>query len=338
MKKGHSPVLACVGAVVGAGFASGREVVVFFTQYGSHAWWLIILAALIMTGLCMLCMSAAQKQGCCENWDGLMQGRWFAQWCSILLMVLTSGAMISASGHMVALLWAHPCAYAVGALGTLLAAWWIGFCSMKPLNLISAALTLALLCALMTVLVQTPPDSVAFTRGISGSVLAGAVIRAVGYAAMNVMLAVGIICRSAEHTQSMPVASALFGWLIGVLLLIAQCAYARHPETHQMAFPMVQLLSRHGRSGYLFSIVLLYLSVITTLTSVLYSLRTAVETHICRNDLRCLLVLGAPLAVSGLGFSDIVDRLYAPAGLICLAVFFIPLLLREGKRWFASFS
>ena len=37
--------LACVGAVIGAGFASGREVVSFFSRYGVHGWWLIGLSA-----------------------------------------------------------------------------------------------------------------------------------------------------------------------------------------------------------------------------------------------------------------------------------------------------
>ena len=40
---GAAGMAACLGAIVGAGFASGREVVAFFTRYGVHARWLIPL-------------------------------------------------------------------------------------------------------------------------------------------------------------------------------------------------------------------------------------------------------------------------------------------------------
>ena len=42
---GVAGLAACLGAIVGAGFASGREVIAFFTRYGAHARWLIALSA-----------------------------------------------------------------------------------------------------------------------------------------------------------------------------------------------------------------------------------------------------------------------------------------------------
>ncbi len=50
MKKQPHPwksVLACVGAVIGAGFVSGREIYSFFTRYGEASWGLILLLSLI---------------------------------------------------------------------------------------------------------------------------------------------------------------------------------------------------------------------------------------------------------------------------------------------------
>lgn len=45
---GAAGMAACLGAIVGAGFASGREVVAFFTRYGVHARWLIPLSAMTL--------------------------------------------------------------------------------------------------------------------------------------------------------------------------------------------------------------------------------------------------------------------------------------------------
>ena len=124
MNNGRSKVVTCAGAVIGAGFASGREVVAFFTRYGVHAWWLIMLSALTMTGLCVLCMHAACENGL--DWTNSVPGGRLAQICPLMLMQITAGAMVSAAGHMVALLWSHPQAYMLGALGTLLMAWRMG--------------------------------------------------------------------------------------------------------------------------------------------------------------------------------------------------------------------
>lgn len=51
---GAAGMAACLGAIVGAGFASGREVVAFFTRYGVHARWLITLSAMTLALLCAL--------------------------------------------------------------------------------------------------------------------------------------------------------------------------------------------------------------------------------------------------------------------------------------------
>jgi len=330
VNKEHSAVLACVGAVIGAGFASGREVVTFFTQYGGHGWWLIVLASLLMTGLCALCMQASGTGG--PDWIRLVHGGWAAQLCPLLLMTLTAGAMISASGHMVALAWSHPWAYELGVLGTLLASWQMAHGRLKMLNVLSGALTLMLLCVLMASLGRLPAETVVRTQSYNLTGLVAAAVRAAGYAAMNMTLAIGVVCQSAQHTASHRVTAGLFGWMIGMLLLISHCVYSRDPSSGGMVFPLLSLLKAYGRAGYAAGVTLLYLAIVTTLTSVLYALRSALESRIARRELRWLLVPGIPLAVSGVGFESIVDRLYAPAGLICLAAVFAPMALRLWKR------
>ena len=74
----------------------------------------------------------------------------------------------------------------------------------------------------------------------------------------------------------------------------------------------------------------------------IYALRSAVEAYTESWSIRILLVITVPLAVSKVGFSDIVERLYAPAGLICLLIVFLPLLFkgfcRQEKQLFLDIS
>ena len=319
--RGFGNAMICVGAVIGAGFASGREIVSFFSRYGGAAPGLIALAVLGMTALCALLLRHPRRDG---GWRSLMGGRRVgaaAEICVMLLMILTGGAMISAAGHMVALLWPNEWAYSVGAVGTLALAWRLTRASLRPLSWLSAGLTVLLLLCLCAAFTLPPETQIRVERG-SPEVLSGAA-RAVAYASMNLTLAIGVVCRM-ENAKGTPL---WFGGMMALLLSVSHALYARHPSLFEEAFPLVKLLAAFGRAGFGVSAVLMYLSVFTSLTAVLCALRSGLEAHLPR--VAAIPALGLPLAVSCIGFSGIVDGLYAPAGLVCLACIYGPLSVKN---------
>lgn len=328
MRDGYAAsVLTCVGAVIGAGFASGREVVTFFTRYGAHAWWLLGIAALAMGGLCALCMRCVRQRGSVESWCDLFPGKgWVAQGCALVLMTITGGAMISASGQMISLLWANEWAYSVGVVGTLLVAWVLGGGNLRVLGWMSGGLTVMLLSVVALVMARTasrpivelslPPKPVQ---------LLGAAACAVAYAAMNMTLAIGVVCRCARSKRQNRRLSITFGIVMLLLLGASNLLYLRHPEQLNAAFPIVGLLRTFGRRGFVASVLLLYLSILTTLAAVLYALRSAAKCHMQSPALQAVTAMGLPLAVSRVGFSGIVETLYAPVGIACLLLVFCPL-------------
>lgn len=330
--------LACVGAVIGAGFVSGREVISFFTRYGWHSWWLIVLSATTMLWLCTLCMRRAAP-GCVTNWCELYQRRhrWMrtaSQLCASLLLVIIGGAMISASGHMIMLLWPSDWAYAVGAVGTLFLAWLLGFSGMKPLSLISSLLTLFFFAGILLLLkTDQAVPMVATAEAVTPMELMWAAVRAVAYAAMNIAISIGVVCKvCCTCRRKNDRQSVLFGLLLIFLLFISNYLYMKHPELGGEAFPVVRLFADFGRTGFVLSVLLLYLAIFTTLIAVIYALRGAVGAHVQSGTLACVITLGCPLAVSAVGFMGIVDGLYAPIGLMCLLVVFLPLIVQRGKK------
>lgn len=319
MKHSMGAAITCAGAVIGAGFASGREVVTFFSRYGENAWWLILLSVAVMVLLSCLCMLAARKCAADGCWCALFEADGTgARICTVMLLVLTSGAMVSASGSLMALLWAHRWAYFIGAAGTLITAWALGRRGVRWLGWISTLMTALLFFAVVLAMSRAPEMESA--RLIPHSADGWAALRAVGYAAMNMTLAIGVVCRCANGGSA-----RRFGWAFGsimaVLLYTSNALYLRHPEVHSSAFPVVELLRCLGRKGFLVSVAVLYLSVFTTMTATLCALGSDVK--------RPAAVLILPLLASCAGFSGIVDRLYAPAGLICLLLVFAPLCLTQ---------
>ena len=228
---------------------------------------------------------------------------------------------------MAALMLPMKPAYQLGVLGTLFVARWIGNQHLKGLGVCSAMLLLALLCALCAVLLQLPEKKVEIEPRADGLPLLKAAFAAVGYASMNMMLAMGVVCKSAEQTDSAAKTSVWFGMLMGLLLLLSHSVYSRAPVSGTTLFPMIGLLARFGQKGFYFSGILLYLSIVTTLASVLYALRTNAASHMACPKLSWIVWAGLPLAVSRMGFAAIVDRIYVPAGLFCLCFVFAPMLI-----------
>lgn len=329
--------IACIGAVVGAGFASGREVVSFFSQFGAHSWWLILLSAVASMVFSSLCMRAARKP-CQNGWYGLYAQerpvqRAASRLCGALLMTVVGGAMVSASGHMVSLLWASDWAYPVGALGTLLLAWRMGRGSLKSLSMVSWALTAALMLAVLFALRREPShvSAVVSPQALSGFwTLAYAALRAVCYAAMNITIAISVVCGcAARDSRTACRASALFGLMLASLLFVSNYLYLAHPELSASAFPIVELLSAFGRAGFVGSALLMYLAILTTLVALVRALRQSVESFALGKAATVALTLAPPVALSFVGFADIVRELYAPVGLLCILLILLPLARRN---------
>lgn len=324
-----SAIAACVGAVIGAGFASGQEIVTFFSRYGVHSWWLIALCAAMMGGLCLLCMHMAGKCTQTQSWCDIFEPNGHgARLCTILLMIVTAGAMVAAAGQITALVWPSNWAYALGSVGTLLLAWKLGFRSLGLFGRMGGVLAVLLLAANAAVLIWVPAEAAAsIALPTSGGKLLQAVVAAVAYAAMNMTLAIGMVCRCGQTSGgSAKRISIGFGISMAGLLAVSNAAYVRHPYTAAGTFPMVALMARLG--GYFASAALLYLAILSTLTSVLYAFRSAVECKVSSKELAAAVVLGLPLLLSFAGFDSIVQRGYAPAGMACLLMVFAPLVLK----------
>lgn len=321
MKSSLWNAMACVGSVVGAGFASGREIMVFFTQYGKHSWWLIGWAAGLMAWICSLSVRHAQDGGWCRMVSGRLE-----QSCTLLLLFITGGAMVSAAGQMIALVWVNQQAYWLAAAGTLMLAWVVG--NTRVLGCLGSGLSVLLVCVLLVVRLHLPSVCAAVQLQPVKQTGLRAVVHAAGYAAMNMTLAIGVVSRCPKK-RGVP---WLFGLSIAGLMGVSNALYLQHPEMMQEPFPIVRLLAAFGRMGFVTSVCLLYLAIFTTLVSVVGTVRTALESWFHKRLQVVGLSLLPMLCLSAAGFSGIVERMYAPAGLLCFTLIFVPLFRNRDQE------
>ena len=303
--------MAAVGAVVGAGFASGREIDSFFSRYGPWSW-LGVAAAVVVTGVIALgVMRRPGRGGMPDGWRGRWSGRlWQGMFGA--LMLFTGGAMLAGAGEIAALMLPLPGAYLLGLVGT--AALTV---MLARQGTAGAGRAGNVLTALLLVLAGTgfllPARKAAVITAVASpwhSLLRGA-----SYAGFNMALAVpGLASAAPSMTRrSRRQCALLLAGVLGLLLAGGNGLLMRHSALRGETMPFIRLMASCGRAGYALGGATMYLAVLTTACA----------------SLRGLWMLGAgrrwrALAATGMlfcaavGFAGVVGRIYPMLGVGCL--------------------
>ncbi len=303
-------VLCLTGAMVGAGFASGREVMAFFSRYGGFSW---ALCALVGAETGLLTERILRRD---REQTGLA-----VTWLLMLLYLFLAGGMTAASGALWALTVPLHAARTLGGGATLLLCVTVSRYPLKIMGKLGWGLGILLLTAV--ILCYLIPSQAAETEQARQTDFIPAVLRALGYGCMNVTLSRGILNDLREHgtkKQKKRIALAS-GLTAGGLLMMENGVLLRHlPDLQDAAMPMVMLLRGFGKAGYILSAALLYISVVTTLIAVCGGVRALLP----RDTEKGMILFGLSVCcVALLGFEGIVDRWYPILGWLCFAAYLI---------------
>ena len=297
-------VAACVGAVVGAGFASGREIMAFFSRFGAYSWAGVVIAALVMGFLCLYIMrfAAASLREICES----RMGRWAkaGETLFALLLVFTAASMLCAAGELAALTMPAHHAYEISLIGTLGMGTLLIRRDLKALFMAGKLLFLLLVAAFVLCCFVTgePIESTFTLKALTGPV---------AYGAMNIALCVPILCEVGKGKKLVECKRiALFtGVTLFALLALANAALKNQAALVNEPLPVVQLLRAFGLFGFYLCAVVMYLAVFTTLLSCLRGLYQL-------SPWLCI----APLAAAFIGFERIVGGAYPLLGYACVGL------------------
>lgn len=295
-----------LGAVVGAGLASGREVASFFGRYGAWGFAGIALAA----GTLGLLGGTEVPQG----W----RGRWpEALWRTLLtlLLVATGGAMLAGAGEVAALTLPLRGAYWLGMAGTLALAWYLARRTATGLMWVSRAMLVVLAALIGLGLTVEPMQAVRLEEAC----VPAALLRGVTYGGFNAALMQPVMAGAGGLAQKERRRALLIACLLTAALLSAgNAALLRHPALMGEALPFVRLMARLGQAGYWLGAAAMYLAILSTLTVCLRSAG------------------GGPLAAVGvvlvalIGFTGVVDAAYPLLGGSCAAM--LALMRLRGRR------
>lgn len=334
MQNGNVKAALAIGAaIVGAGFASGREVAAFFAVFGAASWLGVVAACAGVGYLTYLLTRIAchtGRSGLAAQYDVLMGAECGSTMRMLygVLALCTAAAMTAAGGEVgaLALPWRH--ARLVGTLGTLLVGMWMARRGVGALASIGALLTP--LCALYYLFLPGEGGAIPPFRlsDVPMSLALGLL-----YAAFNASLASGAICLTCRENISPARAGAYTSIVLAAMLVPANAALLRAgADVYSMAMPSVMLAARWGVGGFYASCIVLFLAVLSTLSAMLCSLERQIPRGVPAYLRYPLCALGA-LGLSVCGFETIVNAVYPILGWLCaLALLALTLFVPERTK------
>ena len=311
---------AMVGAVIGAGFASGREVAAFFSRFGPLSWLAVVAAVAAMA---WISLGVMRSPGVPEVWRDRWPGRVW-QGMFLAMLAATGGAMLAAAGEIAALTIPLRGAYWMGLMSTLCLALWLSERKLIGLARLSQVLTVCLI-AVMALGLTLPRLRGAWVEEAAGlSRLPESLLRGLCYGGFNIALASPVLDETAVGLSARDKRRCVTraSLILGALLMLGNGVLLRHPALLSAALPYVELLGFWGRWGMGLGAAALYLAVLTTLVT-------------CLRGLAALLprrwLMGLPLLVALLGFTGAVDRLYPLLGGGCFLLLAAKALYRDDR-------
>ncbi len=335
--------LVYVGAVVGAGFFSGRELLVFFGRFGPQALWGMGLATAGFFVVALVLFGAARRRGA-PTYAALLlaaAGRRVGSWLDLSLVAFwtaTTGVMVAAGGALMHEYWGLPTAagrlataaaiavaVAAGSRGVLV----VNSLTVPALTLVGVALGLR---------AAARPATWQALAALPNTGAPGAwVLAALLYVTYNAVLAAGVLVplgNGLDPGQAARAAAVGAGGLGALAAGITLACLAGGPAVWQREIP---LLAVAGDSPALrtLTVAALWVAILTTGVANAFAVGTRLKAGLGWPDRHAgLAAVAVAYPMARAGFAALVGWVYPLMGLFgLLPLAYVTIdLVRGGRR------
>lgn len=317
--------MVIVGTVIGAGFASGQEIMRFFTGYGTKGLLSIGLSGLLFIWICYraLAGSGTDYEAYLKT---LLPGRMAKalEWVTVIFMLFCYGAMLAGSGALMEQEWnwnfyAGLLVMAAVTMGILLA----GKSGLVWLNMAIVPLIVVMLIWLSgrsvieSAYLQTTPLALSTVAPFDLRFLADGLL----YTSYNLLTLVPVLCtlRSGLKGKNQRMAAAVMGG--GILLLLSLilglASLANYDTMKGMEIPIFALLE-DGRMQNLLCCFVLLGAMLTTAVSDGYICVLHLKERGMSGPAAICVITGLGCGIGCMGFSSLVGKVYPAFGILGL--------------------
>ncbi len=320
-----------IGTIVGAGFASGQEILQFFTRFGGAASLTIALSCFLFIWLGTKLMLLAHTIGARSYEDlniyvfGNRVGRWVSLFTLVILFAITT-VMLAGAGtifreqlHL---------SYQFGLITTLVLAYFVitkGIRAILAVNTVVVPIMMVFTCLVVAVTLHSP-DVWNWVRLPGHSPLLKVWISPFMYAALNLSLAQSVLVpigSSIRDRRVIRYGGIVGGVGIGLMLFAGHFALsAGMPGISRFEIPMAHMIERLGITVQLLFALVIFAEIFTTLIANVYGLTLQLRQ---RTSLSANTIIFGQLIlcflISQFGFKGLLSALYPLFGLISMVWF-----------------
>lgn len=313
MKKDLTVAGVYIAAIIGAGFASGSEVLYYFAKFGKMGFFGIILSSLLFGVMAWIILETSKKEGY-GDFNAFLGGIFSFRVVKALnvfiyvFMFVVFSAMISGSGETVSTL--TGVAKMWGVIGILVAVA-VGLSGdVRGFMTVSGVLSVFMIvgiCGVCCYLLRFREIST-FNQNV------GWITSGVSYAGYNILTAAAILPAMAGHAEKTVRVGVISSVGIGLMLLfiwgIISIYYGKIPLG---SIPMLTICKRHGLTLSIIYSLVLYMAMFTTALANGFALLDAMKMGRGKSIV-FITVLG--FFLSGFSFDFFVDVVYRMAGVL----------------------
>jgi len=317
-----------MGTVVGAGFATGQEILQFFTRFGNLAALTIVLTTLLMSwlGTKIMLMSSDIGAASYEDLNRYLFGDRAGHWISLLSMLnlfSVSAVMLAGAGSVF-----HEhlgLSYNLGLTLTMIAILLLlsrGISSIMAVNSLVVPIMLVYT-VIIIVVTSAQPTAGSWLSLASAESPLKMVVYAFLYVAGNLANAQAVLVPLGSSIRDRSVlywGGMIGGSGIGFMLLAGHFALSAHmPGILHFEIPMGHTVAVLGSTIQMLVMFVIFAEIFTTMLSDVYGLTLQIRQHTGWNLLLTIaLILIACYFISQIGFSRLLSVLYPLFGLISL--------------------
>ncbi|PZO68603.1 MAG: hypothetical protein DI634_08880 [Kocuria palustris] len=322
--------LAFVGLIVGAGFATGQEMIQYFTSFGAVGIWGAVISGLLVTaaGSVTLLLGSYFMAESHSKVFGNVAHPWlsrFLDWSVTFTLFSVGFVMIAGAGSTLEQQFGLPTWIGAGLMTLLvLAAGQLGVDRVSSIiSGITPLVVIAILAAFVWTMFDLPQDlsQLSAVAQQAESPVRPWWVSAMNYTGMNLMVAVSmclVIGGSTPNTREAVWGGFSGGLLYMILvLMVVVLLYLNIQDVGQAEVPMLSLFESIHPAAAAVMVVIVYLMIFNTVIGLFYALGrrlTVRAPHRYRPVFLLVCLVG--YALSFLGFSTLMSYIYPLVGYI----------------------
>ena len=325
-------IFLILGSIIGAGFASGKEIMVFFSGSGKFSFVTILISSIFLFFVIknLICLGQTVKTTNIKiiNEKLFKRSSKFFNFFILLGLFIFLTAMIAGLNSIGDVIFKNINFPILTILSMLFSIFIVlnGFESIKKLNLILMPIVIIFIVIVSVLAITSKSINFEF-QTINFAVFLKYLMLGLFYISYNIVFASSLIFeKSKEFSKKQIVFNLLFITIIfASIIILVNLAMIKF--NYDCDMPMLYLAFNFGNIlGLLFSFIL-WFSVLTSLISSLYMIVHAVNIN---KLVSCCLFLTLAFIFSFFGFSKIVNIIYPLEGIICL-IFIIKVFMFNKK-------